>query len=115
MRDTSDVQRGLRLVSETCRNAGDTGDARRMAHNPAMTDSVSARQCAARMRGPTALRKPASGALRGARAAAAHALAAPIAQAIAQMALAALGLSGDPVHEPVHARDPASPASCYCA
>jgi hypothetical protein len=27
----------------------------------------------------------------------------------------ALGLSGDPVHEPVHARDPASPASCYCA
>jgi hypothetical protein len=54
-------------------------------------------------------------ALRGARAAAAHALAAPIARAIAQMALAALGLCGDPVHEPVHARDPASPASCYCA
>ena len=48
-------------------------------------------------------------ALRGARAAAAHALAAPIALVIAQMALAALGLSGDPVHEPVHVRDPASP------
>jgi hypothetical protein len=45
-------------------------------------------------------------ALRGARAAAAHALAAPIARAIARMALTALGLSGDPVHEPVHARNP---------
>ena len=54
-------------------------------------------------------------ALREARARAAYALAAPIPQAIAQMALAALGLSGNPVHEPVHARDPASPASCYCA
>jgi hypothetical protein len=43
-------------------------------------------------------------ALRGARAPAADALAAPIARAIARMALAALGLSGDPVHEPVHAR-----------
>ena len=37
---------------------------------------------------------------------AAHALAAPIARATARMALAALGLSGDPVHEPVHARRP---------
>ena len=54
-------------------------------------------------------------ALRGARAVAAHALAAPMARAIARMALAALGLPGDPVHEPVHARGPASPASCYCA
>ena len=53
--------------------------------------------------------EPMTYALRGARAAAAHALAAPIARAIARMALAALGLSGDPVHEPVHARDPASP------
>ncbi len=52
-------------------------------------------------------------ALRGARAAAAHALAAPIARAIAQMALAALGLSGDPVHELVHARDPASPEQVF--
>jgi hypothetical protein len=59
--------------------------------------------------------EPMTYALRGARAAAAHALAAPIARAIARMALAALGLSGDPVHESVHARDPASPASCYCA
>jgi len=42
-------------------------------------------------------------ALRGARAPAAHTLAAPIAPNIALMALAALGSSGDPVHEPVHA------------
>jgi hypothetical protein len=42
--------------------------------------------------------------LRGARSLAAHPLAAPIARAIARMALAALGLSRDPVHEPVHAR-----------
>ena len=54
-------------------------------------------------------------ALREARSLAAHALAARIARAIARMALAALELSGDPVHEPVHARGPASPASCYCA
>ena len=39
---------------------------------------------------------------------AAHALAAPIARATARMALAALGLSGDPVHEPVHVREPPS-------
>jgi hypothetical protein len=45
-------------------------------------------------------------ALRGARSLSAHALAAPIARAIAPVALAALGLSGDPVHEPVHARRP---------
>ena len=42
-------------------------------------------------------------ALREARAPAAHALAAPIARAIALIALAALELSGHPVHEPVHA------------
>jgi hypothetical protein len=42
-------------------------------------------------------------ALRGARPRAAHALAALVAQAIALIALAVLGLSGDPVHEPVHA------------
>jgi hypothetical protein len=41
-------------------------------------------------------------ALRGARAGAAGPLAAAIAQAIARVALAALGLSDDPVHEPVH-------------
>ena len=40
---------------------------------------------------------------REARAPAAHALAAPIPREIARMALAALGLSGNPVHEPVHA------------
>ena len=59
--------------------------------------------------------EPMTYALREARSQATHALAAPMAPAIARMALAALGLSGDPVHEPVHARDPASPASCYCA
>jgi hypothetical protein len=32
-----------------------------------------------------------------------------MAPVIALMALSALGLSGDPVHEPVHARGPASP------
>jgi hypothetical protein len=47
-------------------------------------------------------------ALRVAREAAADALPAPIAHAIARMALAAPGLSGDPVHEPVHTRNPAS-------
>jgi len=45
-------------------------------------------------------------ALRGARSDASHALAAPTARAIVPGALAALGLSGDPVHEPVHARGP---------
>jgi hypothetical protein len=54
-------------------------------------------------------------ALREARSLPARALAAPIAPVIALMTPAALGLSGDPVHEPVHVRDPASPASCYCA
>ena len=42
-------------------------------------------------------------ALREACSRAAHALAAPIAPVIALMTPAALGLSGDPVHEPVHA------------
>ena len=44
-----------------------------------------------------------SDALRGARAAATHALAAAIARAIALMALAALGLSGASFHETFHA------------
>jgi hypothetical protein len=72
-----------------------------MAHNPATTCSPR-RTGTLPERGATAARKPASGALRGARAQAAHALAAQIARLIARMALAALGLSGDPVHEPVH-------------
>ena len=42
-------------------------------------------------------------ALREACSRAADALAAPIAPVIALMTPAALGLSGDPVHEPVHA------------
>jgi len=52
-------------------------------------------------------------ALREARSRAAHALAAPMARAIALIALAALGLLGDPVHEPVHVRDlpPRHPAT----
>jgi hypothetical protein len=48
--------------------------------------------------------EPMTYALRGACALTAHALAAPMAPVIALMALAALGLSDDPVHEPVHAR-----------
>ena len=47
--------------------------------------------------------EPMTYALREARRRAAHALAALIARIIALMALAALGLSGDRVHEPVHA------------
>jgi hypothetical protein len=57
----------------------------------------------------TASRKPVSGALRGARALAAHALPAPIARKIALTAPAVLGLSC----EPFHARSPAL-SSCYC-
>jgi hypothetical protein len=47
--------------------------------------------------------EPMTYALREARALPAHALAAPITRKIAPMAPAALGLPGDPVHEPVHA------------
>jgi len=54
-------------------------------------------------------------ALRGTRTPAAHALAAPIARLIARIALAALGLSGDPVHEPVHAEPLRPRPSCCCA
>jgi len=48
--------------------------------------------------------EPMTYALRGARDLAAYALAAPIAPIIALTVLAALGLSGDPVHETVHTR-----------
>jgi hypothetical protein len=74
-----------------------------MAHNPATSGNASVRRYVARTR-QTASPKPASSALRGARSRAAHALAAPIARVIARMALAALGLPGDPVHVPVHVR-----------
>jgi hypothetical protein len=47
--------------------------------------------------------EPMTYALRGARSPASHALAAPISRGIALIALAALELSGEPVHEPVHA------------
>ena len=53
--------------------------------------------------------EPMTYALREARARAAHALAALIARKIALTAPAALELSGDPVHEPVHARGAAFP------
>ncbi len=36
-RDADDGRRAHRQVSETCRNVGDGGDVRRMAHNPATT------------------------------------------------------------------------------
>jgi len=38
-RDTGDAHQGLRLVSETRRNAGDVGDGGRMAHNPEVEGS----------------------------------------------------------------------------
>ena len=38
-RDTGDAHQGLRRVGETRRNAGDGGDARRMAHNPSVEGS----------------------------------------------------------------------------
>jgi len=76
---------------------------------PARTGSVSARRYAARARRHRQS-KPASGALRGARSRAVHALAAPIARKIAQMALTVLGLSGHPFHDPFHARRPYIPA-----
>jgi hypothetical protein len=47
-------------------------------------------------------RKAGDGALRGARPRAVHALAAPIARAIALMALAALGVTAASFHEPFH-------------
>lgn len=61
----------------------------------------------ARSRGePLEPSQRASGPLREARAAAAHALAAPIARIIALTALETLGLSGRPFHEPFHAISP---------
>jgi hypothetical protein len=53
--------------------------------------------------------EPMTYALRGACSRAADPLAAQIAPIIALTALSALGLSGDPVHEPVHARTPLRP------
>src|SRR6478752_7408477 len=38
-RDLNDAQQGLRLVSETLRDAGDGGDVRRSAHNPEVEGS----------------------------------------------------------------------------
>ena len=58
--------------------------------------------------------EPMTYALRGACALPAYALAAPIAPAIALAALTALGLSDDPVHEPVHARAPAPVILLLC-
>jgi len=58
--------------------------------------------------------EPMTYALREARSLAAHALAASIAREIARVALTALGLPGDPVHEPVHARGPAAVILLLC-
>ena len=44
-----------------------------------------------------------------------QALAALIAREITVIAFAALELSGDPVHDPVHGRGAAPPLSCYDA
>ena len=49
--------------------------------------------------------RAANDALRGTRDLAAHALTAPMAPVIALMALAAPGLSGNPVHKPVHEKE----------
>jgi hypothetical protein len=57
--------------------------------------------------------EPMTYALRGIRDLPAYALAAPIARVIAWMALATLGLSGDPVHEPVHGSGLCLPPSSY--
>ena len=54
-------------------------------------------------------------ALRETRSLAAHALTAPMAEQIAVMAPIALGLSADPVHDPVHAQVSYDRPSCYCA
>ena len=59
--------------------------------------------------------EPMTYALREARALPAHALAAPIAREMALIALAALGLSGDPVHDSVHARRLRPHAVCEVA
>ena len=58
--------------------------------------------------------EPMTYALRGARARAAHALAAPIHPVIALTALGALGLSKDTFHEPFHAYGLASRSSVLC-
>ena len=50
-RDTGDAQRDLHLVGETRRDAGDGGDARRMAHNPEVAGSNPAP--ATKARGPS--------------------------------------------------------------
>ena len=54
--------------------------------------------------------EPMTYALREVRSLAPHALAAPIARAIALTAMAALELSKDPFHEPFHARGPCRPS-----
>jgi len=56
--DTGDAQRGLRLVSEMRQNAGDGGDARRMAHNPEVAGSNPTP--ATKARGPFSNRERAS-------------------------------------------------------
>jgi hypothetical protein len=81
-----------------------------MAHNPATAGRVFT-PIRGQNEAQTASRKPASDALREACAPAAHALTAPIARVIALTALAALGSSGDPVHESVRPKT-IPPESC---
>jgi hypothetical protein len=59
--------------------------------------------------------EPMTYASRGACSLPARALPAPIARQIALTALAALGLPGEPFHEPFHARGPLSSNPGYCA
>jgi hypothetical protein len=59
--------------------------------------------------------EPMTYALRAACSPAAHPLPAPIARIITLTALAALGLSEDPFHEPFHARGLASRRPVHCA
>ena len=58
--------------------------------------------------------EPMTYALREACSRAAHTLAAPTAPVIALMTPAALGLSGDPVHKPVHGPRPKSRPDSVC-
>ena len=59
--------------------------------------------------------EPMTYALRGGCSPATHPQAAPMAPIIALTALATLGLSKDPFHEPFHARGLASPGPGHCA
>jgi poly(3-hydroxyalkanoate) depolymerase len=89
--------------------AAGTGDGTAAAHDQARRlrwRRGRASDLRARMLGRPADGTRSATALREARDLAASALPAPIARTTALMTLTALGLPGDPVHEPVHAREP---------